>query len=60
MRSGERVAGWLMACASWSALGITLLILLLFLRLSMPFFVRVDWDEFFTSTQWTPLYEVKQ
>jgi len=60
MRSGERVAGWLMACASWSALGITLLILLLFLRLSMPFFVRVDWGEFFTSTQWTPLYEVKQ
>ena len=60
MKKRERVAAWLMGALSWASLGVTLIFLWLFTHLSLPFFARLDWGAFFTSTQWTPLYEVKQ
>lgn len=60
MSKREQILGWLMAAISWASLGITLIFLWLFVRLSFPFFDQLDWKAFFTSTQWTPLHEVKQ
>ncbi|MBM3410117.1 MAG: phosphate ABC transporter permease subunit PstC [Bacteroidetes bacterium] len=59
MKNRERAAGWLMGALSWATLGITFIFLGLFVQLSLPFFYQLDWGAFFTSTQWTPLYEVK-
>jgi len=60
MRKIERTSAWLMGVLSLATLGITFVFLWLFFSLSLPFFEQLNWVSFFTSTQWTPLYEQKE
>lgn len=52
----ERFIEFLLFCAAASSVAVTIGILTILIKESMPFFGHVSLKEFFTGTEWTPMF----